>query len=222
MSNWERDDVDPQDPEEEESLEEILKHFEDTAEESLDTLEDVGGEILEEVGVAVAETLGEATAALYNSVDEILDSPEPIPEIAEAEGFSESLGLGLEYMGKTLANHASVAIKVFTETSADHAKAASKVLIRMEELARLSLYKKIGPRSAEVALDNYLHALNLYKESIKNEAKVQSFLRGMAILESTKRVLFSLLTAGINAASPAAGTIVNGLSKVTNSLKDEE
>jgi hypothetical protein len=137
-----------------------------------------------------------------------------IPEIAESARFTSALGNGLHFMGTALSEQASQAVRAMFQVSDQMGRQAQTVVAKMAEVGEQVTRREVTPESGEIAIQAYLHALQLYGHAVENRAKVEAYVRGMRLLETGKKVLFSLLRMGLQAALPTTGNAIAGLASL--------
>ncbi len=142
------------------------------------------------------------------------DDADVIPEVAESSSFIDSFVEGMSSLGSALKEQASQAITAMKAASPEMGKQASKVVARMASIGEQVNKRELTPDSGEIALNNYIHALQLYGEALSNREKVEAYVRGMRMLETGKKVLFSLLRMGLESAFPGTGVILSGLAAI--------
>ncbi len=142
------------------------------------------------------------------------DDADVIPEVAESSSFADSFGEGMSSLGSALKEQASQAVRAMGAASPEMGDQARRVVAKMAEIGEQVSKRELTPDSGEIALNNYIHALQLYGEALSNKAKVESYVRGMRMLETGKKVLFSLLRMGLESAFPGTGAILTGLAAI--------
>jgi hypothetical protein len=93
-----------------------------------------------------------------------------IPEIAESARFTSALGNGLHFMGAALQEQASQAIVTLSQVSDQMGNQARMAVAKMAEVGEQVNRREITPESGEIAIQAYLHALQLYGHAVENRA----------------------------------------------------
>ena len=193
------------------ALREAEGRFTDAAADSLDAVANATEEATAGLAVAAVEALGVS-----------LGESDPIPEIVNSPRVQSALGNSLHFLGTALAEQAATAITTMSEASADLARLATNVVVKMEEIGQKVATKQISASTGESAIDNYLHALNLYRHTLTNKARVQAYERSTALLASGKSVLFSVLRFGVQAALPTVGNALNDMHTLADDLRSKK
>lgn len=139
---------------------------------------------------------------------------EVIPEVAESERVRSNLGKGMYHMGEALEEQARQAIQSWSNVSPQLAQKGQLLVQKMVEAGRKVERRELSPESGELAVKQYMHAVQLYGSAIDNKAKAEAYVRGLRLLETSKRVLFVLLRMGLEAALPTSGAALTALSLV--------
>src|SRR5690606_686300 len=137
----------------------------------------------------------------------------------EANSIDDAVNNGIKYLGSAVALHVADAIESLSTISAEVVEKATEVLLKMEICARRVALGEITPKTGEIAVQNYLHALEFYQKAAQNKAHVEAYTRAISMLELSKSALFSALRLAVSAAVPVADSAFDGLSKVAEDLR---
>ena len=117
----------------------------------------------------------------------------------------------LTQLAPVLQAQAREAIGALTVVSEDLDEPVRKVLAHMTKVTDLFALGKLDEASATIAMDNDLEALSLYAQGERNRQKVDSFVRGLAVLRTLKSVLLSTTRLALSVYAPGAGAWVKQL-----------
>jgi hypothetical protein len=142
-----------------------------------------------------------------------LPGPEatPDPVVAQAQSPQEALEAALASMSVVLQAQAQDALTKLASLSEKLAKEGATILAKMVQISALMLSGKLDKASAELAIDNYLAALQLLGMAEVNAAKVQAFLSAQKTLSTLKSILLALIQVGVGLAAPYVGAWVGSL-----------
>jgi len=129
----------------------------------------------------------------------------------EGQSPQEALEAAMTLLEVVLKDQARQALEALKEASEPVAKQGAEILGQMISLGALLAQGKVDAASAELAIDNYLAGLELLVVAETNLAKVEAAKRGIAILQTVKSVLLSVVKVAINYYVPGAGVWVEAL-----------
>jgi hypothetical protein len=123
----------------------------------------------------------------------------------------EALEAAMTLLESVLKDQVRQAMEALKGASEAVAKQGAYVLTEMTALVAKLANKEVDGPSAELAIDNYLSALELLIAAETNLAKVEAAKRGIAILQTVKSILVSVTKMALNYYVPGAGLWVETL-----------
>lgn len=172
-----------------------------------DQLKDAGEDIVKKSKEEAEKAVNNAITSLTPIGDDLASSVDGFDKIRD------HLEEGMVHLNKVVKTGLFLATENLAYSAKENAKAASVVITKMAELVTKVLEGKISAETAELSLNNYMHAIRLYGSSIENKAKVEAFKRGQDLLEATKKVLFSTIRLGIKVAVPSVGLLLDAVNE---------
>lgn len=132
---------------------------------------------------------------------------------ANLEGQTSLTALegALTQLAPVLRDQARVALGAITTLSEDLEEPVRKVLAHLTKVTDLYALQKLDEASAALAIDNDLEALNLFAQGEQNRAKVDAFVRGVAVLRTLKSILLATTRLALSVYAPGAGVWVKQL-----------
>lgn len=166
----------------------------------------------------IVEKIGEKASDLVQSLPG--PAAAPAPEVLAAPNPKAAMEAALSSMQVVLAASAKDALAKLGSVSPKLAEEGAKILQSMVKVGTKLATGAIDKASAELAIDNYLAALQLLGMAEVNTAKVQAFLAASKTLTVLKSVLLALVQVGVSFAAPAVGAWLGSLNldKILDSL----
>lgn len=175
-------------------------------------LKEAGEDILSDLAGAGDGLIADAEDAILDKAEEILgEGVEDIPDISESGRADRSLDMTMRYATGLLKEQARVAIASLAAASKEAAEQGSEILSQITQVGQMVAAGQLRHEDGEIAVDNFMEALELIGKRLENEAKVQAYERGQALLASAKSVAFSLLKAGVQISTAKAEGWISGL-----------